>query len=104
MLDKINGGVSFGENALVGNLPRQFTVTTKNTSPFLFLALSESAEDVSSHGVTKNIAGWFSDNNFVALGGVSYRLQYQSYFGMDVDDFSSRLVITSLQSVTSCSV
>ena len=63
----------------------EFDVSVNASSPFLFLELKNSLEEVAQYdparpGVYRGIAaGWFSDNNFVAEAGKSYRIRYSQF-------------------------
>ena len=88
-----------------------FIVSANVTSPFLFLELnnnnnnsqetadrshSSNAED----GVNGANAGWFSDNNFLALANEDYTLTYHAVEAVDAGVFAQQLQVRSLQSVT----
>lgn len=78
-----------------------FTISTNATSPFLFLELNNNDEAPASldKGVNAK-AGWFSDNNFLALAGQEYSLTYWSAQEVDAEVFRQQLQVRSLQSVT----
>lgn len=69
-----------------------FDVSVNASSPFLFLEIGNSAEDIAAHkenpaqpGVYRGPAsGWFNDNNFVAEAGVVYRMRYSQYQALGV--------------------
>jgi beta-mannosidase len=86
-----------------------FTVTANVTSPFMFLELNNNnnvdSQKASSteKGVNTANAGWFSDNNFLALAKEEYHLTYSSLEAVDLKVFEQQLQVRSLQSViTSC--
>lgn len=82
-----------------------FTISANLTSPFLFLELNNNYESESTSetmGVNAN-AGWFSDNNFLALANEVYHLTYTSVEAIDTKLFQQELQVRSLQSVvTTC--
>jgi beta-mannosidase len=89
----------------------EFLLEVDQVSPFLFMELTGpnqllTAEGRSSDGVNNVNAGWFSDNNFLALPGEQYSLTYTSLLPIgDLNDWKNKLQIRSLQSVRieSCS-
>jgi hypothetical protein len=82
-----------------------FTISANLTSPFLFLELNNNYESESTSetmGVNAN-AGWFSDNNFLALANEVYHITYTSVEAIDTKLFQQELQVRSLQSVvTTC--
>jgi hypothetical protein len=86
----------------------QFDFSVDVTSPFVFLELvgaNEMYSNARMTGVNNRNAGWFSSNNFLALGGKSYTLQYEAHEAIEgsVDDFMALLQSRSLQNVkTTC--
>ena len=86
----------------------EFDFQVDVTSPFVFLEVT-GANDLYTGdrdaGVNNRNAGWFSDNNFLAIGRVSYTLRYTAHEPIqeDVTTFMSLLQIRSLQNVkTTC--
>jgi beta-mannosidase len=88
----------------------QFLLEVDLVSPFLFMELTGSnalVENPAGKGVNNVNAGWFSDNNFLALPGVQYRITYTSFEEIaatgDDDDllekWKQKLQIRSLQNV-----
>jgi beta-mannosidase len=81
-----------------------FTVSSNVTSPFLFLELSNNNKEASfpssPPGVNAANAGWFSDNNFLALANEEYTLTYSSVEAISVKMFEEQIQVRSLQSVT----
>jgi hypothetical protein len=80
----------------------QFQVAVNTTSPFLFMELKDSDISTSGVGVNNANAGWFSDNNFLALANQMYEITYTSYNSIgSIDTFLSRLQIRTLLDVKS---
>jgi beta-mannosidase len=82
----------------------QFVLEVDMISPFLFMELTGSnvlVENPSGKGVNNVNAGWFSDNNFLALPGVKYEIRYTSFeeISLEMDEWKEKLQIRSLQSV-----
>ena len=80
-----------------------FTLSASVTSPFLFLELANNNNEESplpDQGVNGINAGWFSDNNFLALAKKVYTLTYTSVEVIEINVFEQQLQVRSLQSVT----
>ena len=86
----------------------QFDLTINVTSPFLFLEYTNeefASKASAAEGVFGRYAGWFSDNNFVAEGGETYRIAYTSFAShITMDDFQKHLQGRSLQHVYDCNL
>jgi beta-mannosidase len=79
-----------------------FSLTASATSPFVLLELDTLPEDKPSSIILDANVGWFSDNNFLAVGGNKYSLSYEFAFdtpGITEDYFRNRLRVRSLQKV-----
>lgn len=100
-----NPNISISNIEQLSDRSISFTVVADVNSPFLFLEMTNDAKSSSdTTGVNGDNAGWFSDNNFLALAGTKYELVYNSAVSLRVNSFSRRLQVRSLQSVvTSCS-
>lgn len=81
----------------------QFLLEVDLVSPFLFMEITGSNALVgnpSGKGVNNVNAGWFSDNNFLALPGIKYPISYTSFQEIeDLEEWKQKLQIRSLQSV-----
>lgn len=103
-----NPKFSISNGKKLSNRIVQFDFSVDVTSPFVYIELAGSNEiysDGRQSGVNNRNAGWFSSNNFVALGGKSYTVQYKSHQDIEesVDDFMALLQARSLQNVkTAC--
>jgi len=85
----------------------EFDLKLDKTSPFVFMELTGSNDldqNPSSIGVNNKNAGWFNNNNFLAIGNVIYSMKYTSHLPLSSpEDFAKRLKIRSLQNVkTTC--
>lgn len=115
----INAELASGPAFVISNMLQQsahvvsFTVSANVTSPFLFLELNNNNHDSDSkveaggplssksqEGVNGANAGWFSDNNFLAVANAEYTLTYHAVEEVDVTVFVQQLQVRSLQSVT----
>jgi beta-mannosidase len=87
----------------------QFILEVDQVAPFLFMELTGPntlVKDPSGSGVNNINAGWFSDNNFLALPGREYSLTYTALLPIEnIEEWKTKLQIRSLQSVQteSCS-
>mmetsp|Transcript_22340 Transcript_22340/g.23013 ORF Transcript_22340/g.23013 Transcript_22340/m.23013 type:complete len:112 (-) Transcript_22340:200-535(-) len=86
----------------------QFTLETNIVSPFLFLELkgdNKLIQNPSGKGVNNVNAGWFNDNNFLALPQQKYVMTYTSFQPIEsnVEDWKQKLQLRSLQNIkTTC--
>jgi len=100
-----NGGsITISDVTQVSSNVVQFLLTVDTTSPFLFMELSDTNVKSYYPGVNGANAGWFSDNNFLALSSVEHTLTYTSFSTpLSVEDFLSRFRVRSLLDVrTEC--
>jgi hypothetical protein len=117
--------ISVGNFSVIGPYDIAFSISVSSTSPFLLLELDDdvsttdhsgSQDKASSpsgvrgtrglrgEGVTGPEAGWFSNNNFLAIAHESYRLTYTSYNRqIKIESFPKSLKVRVLQSAYSCS-
>jgi beta-mannosidase len=81
-----------------------FDLEVDRVSPFLFIELkgdNDLVENPAGQGVNNVNAGWFNDNNFLALPGKKYSMTYTSFqpITVPVDEWTTKLQTRSIQTV-----
>ena len=90
--------ISIADVVCVSKWEATFSLTVDRTSPFLWLELAR-LPSASATTTATAAAGYFSDNNFLAETGVTYRLRYLSWKEEvgTADEFAARLRSRALQ-------
>jgi hypothetical protein len=91
--------ISIADVVCVSRWDVTFSVTVDRSSPFLWLEVARRSPAADTITTTSAAAGWFSDNNFLAEAGVTYRLRYTSWQEEvgTADEFIARLQYRALQ-------
>ncbi len=99
--------VSLFDVKLVSSKHVQFALQLEQTTPFLFFEIGGGGDlatqnrddaDDNSGGVFGDAAGFFSDNNFLAVGGKKYVVDYLSHKATfaSAEEFTNKVVIKTL--------
>lgn len=90
---------------LISSNQVQFSLSVNTTSPFFFMELKDSpSPSAVPAGIHGDNAGWFSENNFLAVAGTEYSITYTSFQTIsNTKEFLSRLQMRSYLDVkTTC--